>query len=107
MRTDLQNLIRVLKLCLALSGILFECGCSGGPKHSGLFSFTQKGKTGFVDTKGRIVINPQFDSAADFSEGLSVVWVGKKVGYINTKGDFVINPQFDGGDSFSDGLAAV
>src|SRR2546429_8499745 len=96
-----------LIVALALGSSVVQFGCSSGSKHSGLFAITQKGKTGFIDRKCRIVINPQFENAADFSEDLAVVWVGKKVGYINPKGEFVINPQFDGGDSFSDGLASV
>lgn len=42
-----------------------------------------------------MVINPQFDYAGEFSEGLAMVKVGDKWGYIDKTGEMVINPQFD------------
>ena len=60
---------------------------------------------------GTIVINPQFNSADSFSDGLARVRIGDfttgKWGFIDKTGHYVINPQFDEADSFSDGLAAV
>ena len=60
---------------------------------------------------GTVVINPQFDEAGSFSEGLAVVRIGDyemgKYGFIDKTGSVVINPQFDEAGSFSDGLAAV
>lgn len=63
---------------------------------------------GFIDTAGRIVIEPQFDGTRPFSDGMSRVTIGDKYGYINRSGEIVIEPQFDyrAGD-FSEGLAAV
>jgi hypothetical protein len=60
-----------------------------------------------TDKTGKFIINPQFDSAWFFSDGLALVEVGKKWGYIDKTGKFVINPQFDSADFFSDGLALV
>jgi hypothetical protein len=34
------------------------------------------GKWGYIDTGGRMVINPQFDYARPFNEGLAAVLVG-------------------------------
>jgi len=66
---------------------------------------------GFIDPQGNYVINPQFDSASSFSEGLAAVRVGDgdtgKWGFIDPQGNYVINPQFDYASSFSEGLAAV
>ena len=57
-------------------------------------------KWGFIDTKGQYVINPQFDNAGEFSEGLAPVEIGGKYGFIDTKGQYVINPQFDNAGEF-------
>lgn len=64
-------------------------------------------KFGYVDTTGKLVIQPQFDMAGSFSEGLAVVVVDLKSGYIDKTGAFVIQPQFSYADPFHDGLAAV
>ena len=62
---------------------------------------------GFLDKTGKIVINRQFDSAAEFSEGLAVVKSGDKYGYIDKTGKTIINPQFSNSRSFTEGLAGV
>jgi hypothetical protein len=60
---------------------------------------------------GTFVINPQFDDALPFSEGLAAVRIGDfetgKWGFIDKTGSFVINPQFDTVRSFTEGLALV
>ena len=35
-------------------------------------------KWGYINTDGHYVINPQFDGAASFSEGLAIVKIGDK-----------------------------
>jgi hypothetical protein len=68
-------------------------------------------KYGFIDKTGEMVIEPQFDWAFQFSEGLAVVMVGDEIpgkwGYIDRTGEFVIGPEFDPAFIFSEGLAAV
>lgn len=64
-------------------------------------------KVGFVDSSGKWVIEPQFDKARAFSDGLAPVANGKNWGYINEKGEMVIEPQFRDAEVFSDGLAPV
>jgi hypothetical protein len=70
-------------------------------------------KRGFIDKTGKVVIEPQFDGAESFSEGLAAVKVGGvngnggKYGYIDRMGKFAIALQFDEAASFSEGLAAV
>lgn len=63
-------------------------------------------KVGFVDSSGKWVIEPQFDKARAFSDGLAPVANGKTWGY-NEKGEMVIEPQFRDAEVFSDGLAPV
>lgn len=72
-----------------------------------LFPVIQNDKYGYIDTSGRVVIEPQFDGAWSFSEGLASVEVNGKRGYIDKSGRVVIEPQFDGTGSFSEGLAEV
>jgi len=81
------------------------------PPVANLGCAPQDGRNGFVDHSGVIAIAPTLQHAADFSEGLAVVWLGKpsgsRFGYIDKMGKLVIGPQFDEAQSFSEGLAAV
>jgi hypothetical protein len=96
-----------------------------------LFSVTVGGKQGYIDKTGKLVVNPQYDSVSDFSEGLAMVCVGPcdqehwqgfrytkgletetleqtfKYGYLGETGQMVINPMFEAAEKFSEGLAGV
>lgn len=74
------------------------------------------GRWGYIDKTGTYVINPQFNSAFDFHEGLASVSYGaySNDDYGNTKGKFIdktgrdfFNTQFSSTDSFSEGLAHI
>lgn len=60
-------------------------------ESSGLFPVYQNGKRGYIDKTGKIVINPQFDDARHFTEGLASVNIGDKWGYIDKAGKIVWN----------------
>lgn len=64
-----------------------EVGEREGIKY---FQVMQDGKTGFRDLDGNIVIEPKFDNAEMFSEGLSTVQLGDKYGLIDEKGNYVL-----------------
>lgn len=73
-------------------------------------------KYGYIDQKGNIVIEPQFNIAYDFHEGLACVMKSKsglffdpkgKWGYVDKIGKIVIEAQFTYGDNFSEGIAVV
>jgi len=70
------------------------------------FQVEKDGKTGFRDLEGNIVIEPKFDMAEMFSEGLSAVEIGKKWGYIDTTGNYVLQPKYEYAGSFHNGLAS-
>ncbi len=53
------------------------------------------------------MIDTDFVSAAEFSEGLARVWDGVRYGYIDRTGKAVIPPQYVLAESFSDGAARV
>jgi WG containing repeat len=79
-------------------------------KPVGLFVIIVNDKRGYIDRNGRIVIEPQFDGATSFSEGLAVIATsenGYAEGYIDSTGVIVIRPQFDKATEFSEGLALV
>lgn len=82
--------------------------------HNGLAAFeSNTGKTGFMDEKGRVRIQPRFTDSTllPFQEGLAAVYVGngaeKKAGFINKNGEWVVQPRFDAAYHFCGGLAPV
>jgi len=66
-----------------------------------------KAKWGFIDKTGKSVIEPQFDAAQDFSQGLAAIQIGEKWGYVDHTGRVVVQPIYDSAKSFSDDLAVV
>ena len=66
------------------------------------------GKWGFANEKGKILIEPAYEEAKSFSNGLAAVKKGGLWGFINEAGEMVIEPQFAHADYFSkDGLCYV
>lgn len=64
-----------------------------------------KGRFGFVDQKGKIVIPLTFERAEDFFEGLAKVYRDGKWGFIDKRGKVVIDYQFEDVARFSNGRA--
>jgi hypothetical protein len=62
---------------------------------------------GFIDIAGNEVIEPQFESAMSFSEGLAGVQVGELWGFIDKTGRVSIKPQYNAVSSFSEEVAVV
>ncbi len=95
----------------ALLAVQFACGGEAANVADDapvmLFPIVKGGKWGFMDEKGKVVIEPQYDGAGDFSEGLA--WVGKGLlrGYIDKAGEMVIQPKFGWAADFHSGMAAV
>lgn len=86
-----------------------EAGVSPSPSNqtAALIMVAQKGKYGFIDNTGRIVIPFRYSAADSFSEGLANVKVGQKWGYIDEIGKMVIAPLYSFAFPFYEGLAAV
>jgi len=75
--------------------------------EEGLAAFKNtEGKWGFIDTKGDIVINAQFEAVGSFNDGYAIIIQNGKRGFINKEGKIVINPQFEHVTIFSEGKAA-
>jgi hypothetical protein len=63
--------------------------------------YTTDKKSGYVDTKGQVVIPATFHSVGYFVGGLAWAKLPEgKVGFINKKGEWVIQPQFDAAKEF-------
>lgn len=91
------------------------------PFQEGLGRFTEAGKVGFFDERGKVVIAPRFSFAAPFSEGRAVFCQGCREraegehrsmegglwGFIDRKGKIVITPVYEKAESFQQGKARV
>jgi hypothetical protein len=52
-------------------------------------------KWGYIDKSGSFIINPDFDDAGSFVDGLAKVRVNGKYGFIDLRGRRVIGLEFD------------
>lgn len=60
------------------------------------YKLSSSAKYGYLNTKGETVIQPAYDDAQEFVDGVAVVYVNGKYGAINSSGQYVINPTYDG-----------
>ncbi|MBY0358304.1 MAG: WG repeat-containing protein [Candidatus Obscuribacterales bacterium] len=85
--------------------------CQSNSMSEGLLYIQDDQQNGFMDSKGRLIINQKFLFPKNFSEGLAAVGVKDKtqikMGFINKTSKFVLQPELDGCHSFSEGLASV
>lgn len=65
------------------------------------------GKWGYQVGSGKTVIEPTFDAAMRFKDGLARVKTGGKTGFIGKDGSFKIEAKFDNGADFANGFAPV
>lgn len=81
---------------------------SAEPFGEGLAAVSLDGEHfGFIDLLGQMVIEPQFDRAEQFSEGLAPVSVGEQYGFIDRTGSLIIPPQFEAAEPFQGGRAQI
>ena len=65
-------------------------------------------KWGYIDVSGRMVIEPMFDKAQNFSDGMSRIMAPDgRYGFIDESGRQIIPPCLEEAGSFSDGLATA
>jgi hypothetical protein len=72
-----------------------------------LARFSRDNLYGFRSVFFKEIIEPIFDFAGKFMEGLASVHIGKRAGFINTNGDVQVPVEFEFVNSFSEGYAAV
>ena len=99
-------------LLLAIISCLVMISCTSNSNPHQFFPVQVSGKIGFIDNKGKLVIDPKFEAIGEgapiFSqEGLVAVKSNSQCGYIDTNGKTVINFQYDYCKQFSEGLAFV
>lgn len=70
-------------------------------------SWTSGKKFGYIDRKGAVVVQPQFDVAGPFVEGLAPVRTCNTVSFIDSGGKVVLATKFDEALAFHNGLAQV
>lgn len=70
-------------------------------------SVDKKGKVGFCDQNGKVVVKHQYDSAFPFSNGVAVVMKGKKYGVINEAGKIVLPLKYSSISSWTSDLFLV
>lgn len=91
---------------LFLSIILFvTCVCYA---VADLHVVEKKGKYGYADSNGNIVVKPQYDEAGPYINGRALIRKGSKYGYLNEDGTVLIKPEWDFIGAFnSDGYVWV
>ncbi len=89
-----KTIIGVL-ICMAI--LTWACEAKQkGVESTSLFPIKKDGKWGYIDKTGKIIIDPQYDDAWPFSEGLAAVMIVDeetgKWGYIDKTGKYVWEP---------------
>lgn len=58
-------------------------------------------KWGFIDTEGKYIVEPEYEEAKSFSNGLAAIKKEDKWGFINEENQIVIEPQYTETRSFN------
>jgi hypothetical protein len=72
-----------------------------------LYPIETKTGWGYINEKGKIVVEPNLEWAIAFNDGMAPVKKNGKFGYINIHGELVIDYIFSSVDKFFDGVARV
>ena len=68
---------------------------------------TLSGQWGYLLDTGEWLVEPQFDTAWGFQEGVARVSLDEKWGYLLDTGDYLVEPQFAYAGDFQEGLALI
>lgn len=72
-----------------------------------LYPIKNRNKWGYIDESGDFYIEPIYESAGPFYEGLAIVELEGKFGFVNKAGDLIIDAIFDDAYEMSEGHAVV
>jgi len=111
--TTLLTRTFLLIVCLIVLSVPSVFG--QGNKSDNWFLVYINGKAGYIDRTGKVVLEPNYDNASYFYEGLARVSFGRDTiitqgfsqGFIDETGKVVVEPKWDVVSHFSGGLAAV
>ncbi len=95
------GLMPVMALLIAAT----SCGESKSTINVELIPVKSGDKWGYVDYEGNFVINPQFDEAEIFVDGIAKVVKGEQYGFIDEEGKYVANPGYESATTFLEGHA--
>jgi hypothetical protein len=77
------------------------------PGAEGLFPAGKEGKTGFVNSSGKWVIEPRFAEVGNFSERIASFRNSSKWGLVGMDGHIISEPKWDEIKNFSSGIAVA
>ena len=120
----LRILVVFLYVMATLGAVISLTGCNSGKVdvityedsktwfHEDLICIVIDGKYGYVDKTGKTVIEPKYDYAYSFYNGLAAVVVKDsdgvlKYGFIDKSGKYVVEPKYERAGNFTDSLAPV
>ncbi len=78
-----------------------------GDFHEGLATYKKNGRWGYLNEKGEVQVEAQYDYGYPFSGGRAKVNYYGKYGYLDKQGKLIIPTQFDDAGTFIDGKAKV
>ena len=107
-------MLRIL-FCFVLAGALAACDADEPQNQvatqtteaEDLYPVLQDDRWGYIDRTGNLAIEPRFDRAWRFSDGVALVKEGSDFGYIRPDGSYALEPRFDDAWHFAAGRAPV
>lgn len=97
-------LIPTIIILLLLEVII---GHSKTQQETRYYQIRVKDRIGFINSSGKVIIEPQFAAAGNFVSGLAPARKDAYYGFIDTTGSYVIPPIYDYANDFDHGVAKV
>ncbi len=92
-----------LKVALALAFFINLANA----QENYLFKIVENDKVGYINSKGKVIIEPKYHSGYDFSDGVAAVRENGLYGFIDTSGNYILEPKYDGATHFHNGYSYV